>query len=278
MLMSVRGAIAATLLAGSALAAAPAFADEADAPSEFTVSGNVALTTDYRFRGVSLSGGDPAIQGGVTVSHASGIYVGTWASSIDGGDFFGEQELDLFAGWSGEVSSGITFDAGLLLYAYPSNEPRIDGDKVHAQYWEPYASISGDIGPASVKVGATYAWKQKGLITNLIVEDEGEDQVVVQPAKKADNLYVYGNLDVGIPSTPVTVSGHLGYTDGVLAPCYYCGDTSSFNDQTGWDWSIGASATVFGPLSVGVSYIGVSGASIDGSTDDTVVATLTASF
>ena len=268
MLMSVRGAIAATLLAGTALAAAPAFADEADAPSDFTVSGNVALTTDYRFRGVSLSAGDPAIQGGITVSHASGLYVGTWASSIDGGDVYGEQELDLFAGWSGEVASGVTFDAGLLLYAYPTNEPRIsDGEsesKVHAQYWEPYASISGDIGPASAKLGVTYAWKQKGLISNA--------------GKKADNLYVFGNLDVGIPNTPVTVSGHVGYTDGVLAPCYYCVETSSFNDKSGWDWSIGASATVFGPLSVGVSYIGVTGASVDSYTDDTVVATLTAAF
>lgn len=259
MLMSVRGAIAATLLAGTALAAAPAFADEADAPSDITVTGNVALTTDYRFRGVSLSGGDPAIQGGITVSHASGIYVGTWASSIDGGDVYGQQELDLFGGWTGEVSSGITFDVGLLLYAYPTNEPRIsDGEtssKVHAQYWEPYASISGAVGPANVKVGATYAWKQKSL---------GDD----------DNLYLYGNVDIGIPNTPVTVSGHLGYTDGVLAPPYLAGE----DDDSGIDFSIGASATLFGPLSVGVSYIGVEGPSIDGFTDDTVVATLTAAF
>ena len=122
--MSVRGALAATLLAGTALAATPAFADEADAPAEITISGNVALTTDYRFRGVSLSGGDPAIQGGITVTHETGLYVGTWSSSIRGGDYYGEQELDLFGGWSGEVTSGLTLDAGLLIYVYPGNEPR----------------------------------------------------------------------------------------------------------------------------------------------------------
>jgi uncharacterized protein (TIGR02001 family) len=262
--MSVRGAFAATLLAGTALAATPAFADEADAPSAITVSGNVALTTDYRFRGVSLSGGDPAIQGGITVTHESGVYAGTWSSSIQGGDFYGQQELDLFGGWSGEVTSGLTLDAGLLYYVYPSNEPRdLAGDKIHANYWEPYLSLSGDVGPASLKVGVAYDWKQKGLINNA--------------GNKDDNLYIYGNVDVAVPNTPVTVSGHLGYTDGVLAPCYYCAN-SSFNDRTGWDWSIGASATVLGPLSVGVSYIGVSGASVDGFTDDAVVGTLTASF
>ena len=85
-------------------------------------------------------------------------------------------------------------------------------------------------------------------------------------------------LVTGLPHTPLTISGHVGYTDGVLAPCYYCGGTATFNDQTGWDWSLGASGTVFGPISLGVSYIGVSGASVDGYTDDTVVGTLTASF
>jgi len=254
MVMSVRGVIAATLLAGSALAATPAFADEADAPKDFTVTGNVALTTDYRFRGVSLSGGDPAIQGGITVSHKSGVYLSTWSSSLHGGDVYGEQELDLIAGWTGGLgSSGLTFDGGMLYYVYPSGHV---GD---ANYWEPYASLAYTAGPAKLKAGLAYAWKQKSLLTI--------------DGFKHDNLYVYGNVDVAIPKTPVTVSGHIGYTDGVLAPCYYCN-----GDKTGIDYSIGASMTVYGPLSVGVSYIGVSGPSQDSYTNDTVVGTLTASF
>lgn len=252
--MSVRGVIAATLLAGSALAAAPAFADEADAPKEFTVTGSAALTTDYRFRGVSQSGGDPAIQGGITVSHASGFYVGTWGSSIDLGSTYGSTEVDLFGGWTGEVSSGVTLDAGLLYYAYPN------GHVGHAEFFEPYASVSGQVGPAKLKLGVTYAWDQKAL-PNFYT------------GKKDDNLYIYGNVDVAIPNTPLTVSGHIGYADGSLAPCYYCNA-----DKTGVDYSIGASMTLFGPLSASVSYVGVSGPSQDGYTDDTVVATLTASF
>lgn len=254
MLLSVRGILAATLLAGTALSAAPAFADEAAAPSEITVTGSVALTTDYRFRGVSQSAGDPAIQGGITVSHASGFYVGTWGSSIDLGSTYGSTEVDLFGGWTGEVTSGLTADVGLLYYAYPNGHV---GD---AEFFEPYVSLSGQAGPAKVKVGATYAWKQDALPN-------------VFDGSKDDNFYVYGNVDIAIPNTPVTVSGHLGYTDGVLAPCYYC-----TADKTGIDWSIGASGTIYGPLSLGVSYIGVSGPSIDGYTDDAVVATLTASF
>lgn len=252
MLTSVRGILAATLLAGTALAATPAFADEADAPADITVTGNVALTTDYRFRGVSQSDGDPAIQGGITVAHQSGFYVGAWASSIEfgGTNVLGGQELDVFGGWSGEVASGITLDGGLLYYVYPGAD-----DGLNSDFFEPYVSVSGDIGPAKVKVGAAYAWDQSALL----------DQ---------DNLYVYGNVDFAIPNTPITLSGHLGYTDGVLAPPFLAGTA----DDSGLDWSVGASASLFGPLSVGVSYVGVEGPSIDGFTDDAVVGTLTASF
>jgi uncharacterized protein (TIGR02001 family) len=264
MLTSVRSLLAASVLAGSVLAASPALAQDAAADAAvkpapaFTVTGNVTLVTDYRFRGVSLSGGDPAIQGGITVSHSSGFYVGTWSSSLASTPVYGDQELDLFGGWTGEVASGLTLDAGLLYYVYPSGHV---GD---GNYWEPYASISGSLGPAKLKVGVAYDWEQKGLINNA--------------GNKDDNLYVYTNLDVGVPGTPITVSGHLGYTDGVLSPCYYCTGTPTFDDKTGWDWSIGATATVLGPISVGVSYVGVSGVSVDGYTDDTIVGTLSASF
>ena len=76
MLTSIRGLMAATILAGSSFAAMPALADETDPPSEFTITGNVAMVSDYRFRGLSFTAGDPAIQGGINVNHKSGFYVG----------------------------------------------------------------------------------------------------------------------------------------------------------------------------------------------------------
>ena len=60
MLTSIRGLVAASLFAG-ALVATPAFADETDPPAAWTVSGNVTGVTDYRWRGLSYSGGDFAI-------------------------------------------------------------------------------------------------------------------------------------------------------------------------------------------------------------------------
>ena len=73
---------------------------------------------------------------------------------------------------------------------------------------------------------------------------------------------------MGIPDTPLSLSAHLGYTDGVL----------TFTDNgKAWDWSIGASATVLGGMELGVSYIGVEGPDVKG-LDDAVVGTIAFSF
>jgi uncharacterized protein (TIGR02001 family) len=258
MLTSIRGLLAAFVLPAAAFAAAPALADDA-AAKPLTVTGSVTLVTDYRFRGVSLSGGDPAIQGGITVTHKSGLYVGTWSSSIDDGgtDFYGDQELDLFGGWSGNVAEGVGLDAGLLYYAYPSN-----AKGVKAEFFEPYATLSGTIGPVQAKLGVNYAWDQAAIGSQ-------------------DNLYVHSELSAGIPRTPLTLSAHLGYNSGPLSPDYTLGLSS---DKTAWDWSIGASATVLGHLTLGVSYVGVEANAIkaaglsDNFTNNTVVGSLGLSF
>lgn len=261
MTISFRSLFAATVLAGTALTAVPAMAQDSEADADgITVSANVALTTDYRFRGVSLSGGDFAIQGGVDVAHASGFYVGTWASSLEDLEVFddedpavsiyGSTEVDIYGGWTGALTENLSADIGLLYYYYPDAISGADTD-----FFEPYASLTGNLGPAEVTVGAAYAWDQKAL---------GDE----------DNLYVYTDVGFGIPETPFSFTGHLGYTDGVLAPTFLYGDDG---DKSAFDWSLGASVGFKG-LELGVAYIGVEGPEIDGLTDDTVVATLSASF
>jgi uncharacterized protein (TIGR02001 family) len=255
MLTSVRSLLAATLIASTVLTAAPALAqDEEAAASPFTVSGNVAMTSDYRFRGVSLSGGDFAIQGGVDLAHESGFYLGTWASSIQGGTPYGEVELDVYGGWTGDVAEGVTVDVGLLYYIYPTTDDPLNLDP-DTDYFEPYASISTTIGPVGATVGAAYAWEQDSLGGN-------------------DNLYLYTDWSLGVPNTPLSFTAHLGYTDGVLAPPLLAGTA----DDTGLDWSLGVSGTIYGGLTGSLSYVGVEGPSIDGFTDDAIVATLSFSM
>ena len=81
--------------------AAPAEAQETAPPPPLKVSGSVGLVNDYRFRGVSQSDEEMAIQGGFTIAHESGLYVATWGSNLAGWGQFGgsNMELDLVAGY-----------------------------------------------------------------------------------------------------------------------------------------------------------------------------------
>lgn len=123
--------LAAALLSLGATAAAADF------------SANVAATSDYRFRGVSQSARDPALQGGVDFSQ-DGFYLGLWGSTIDfGPGADADLEVDLYGGyeWS---AAGVDWDAGFIHYAYPGSESSADLD-----FTEIY--IGGSYGPVFAK-------------------------------------------------------------------------------------------------------------------------------
>ena len=91
------------------------------------VSANVALTTDYVWRGVSQNLEDPAIQGGFDYAHDSGFYIGIWGSSVD---FQGPEstELDIYGGWSTEFENGVGFDVGFIEYTYHGDDGASDAN------------------------------------------------------------------------------------------------------------------------------------------------------
>ena len=143
---------AAPLLAADAPAEAAAPAAAAPA-SPHTFTANVALVSDYVFRGLTQTNGKPAIQGGFDYSHASGFYAGTWLSNIS---WYTDQnsgvksapqalsaptvaqntppfqtgyvtgkfnqaslEWDFYGGYKASFAGDWTYDVGLLRYQYP---------------------------------------------------------------------------------------------------------------------------------------------------------------
>lgn len=92
------------------------------------VSGNVSLTSDYVFRGVSQTDEDPALQGGFEYAHDSGFYAGAWGSNISWlsdipGDISSSLELDGYAGYRGSAGDTFAYDVGVLTYYYPGEFP-----------------------------------------------------------------------------------------------------------------------------------------------------------
>ena len=234
-----------TMISLAALAAvagaSPAIAqDQTDPPPAVTISGSVGVVSDYKFRGISQTDGNFAVQGGITVAHASGFYVSVWGSSID--DYVtvhgtAHQELDLIAGYKHAFDGGVTVDVGALYYVYPGTRPGFTGDRSSSDFLEPYASVSYAIGPATAKITGNYAPKQKALAL-----DQGQSGLL----RKQDNFYQAGDLSVAIPRTPIGLTAHLGHTWG---PSWLSGPTSEYTD-----WSLGATAT-WKSLTFGVSYV-----------------------
>lgn len=91
------------------------------------MSGNVTVTSDYAFRGISQTLEEPSIQGGIDLEHPSGLYLGTWGSGLN----FGEEanpraqvELDVYGGFGFSAGGLMDLDLGVIYYGYPGSENR----------------------------------------------------------------------------------------------------------------------------------------------------------
>lgn len=223
----IKTALASTVLASALAAAAPAFAEDTPAVK---VTGSVALVSEYRLRGISQTDGDPAIQGGITLTTAPGFYVGAWASNLAGAGSFGgnNMELDLIAGYSKAVGP-VTLDGGFIYYVYPGANGTPPG--VNYDYYELYGSASGKVGPVNAKLGAFWAPSQKNLSYS---------------APKGHNIWVYTDLGLPIEGTPLTLKAHGGYSSG------NSGYTKGLDV---FDYAVGADLT-YSSLTLNVSYVG----------------------
>lgn len=177
----------AALAAGLALGAGgAAFAqDEAEGVS---LEGEIGVVSDYRYRGYSLSGEDPALQGGLTLNVPGGFYAGAWASTIE--DYAGaELEVDLFAGVAFSAA-GLDWDVSAMRYAYP------DGQDV--DYWE-------------IPVSAAKTWDAFTATASVVWAPEQDN------LGGEDNWYVSLAGEYAPEAWPVSLDGWIGHEDGAFA-------------------------------------------------------------
>ncbi|RDE04989.1 TorF family putative porin [Sphingomonas aracearum] len=284
--MKFRHGIAVVAFLGTPVAAQAQSAATAAAPPTLTVSGSATIASDYRFRGVSQSDREMAVQGGITIAHESGAYVAAWASNLAGWGTFGgaNMELDLIGGYKARLADGATLDVGLTWYVYPGGADKTD-------FAEPYARLTGTTGPATLTAGVAYAPRQEALGKWYKGGASAAAGTYDRPGAKDDNLYLWGDGALAIAGTPLTAKAHVGHSwgqDGL-------GPNATAVSPTGdyWDWSLGADAT-WRNLTFNVSYVDtdISGRSAaylrpsfskgqDGSGNiagGTVLASLTAAF
>lgn len=135
----------------SSILSTSAYAGDLNLPVSF--SGNVGVYSDYRFRGISQTQEDPALQADVTMKHDSGFKLTAWGSNIDFNNTkSGSTELDITAAYQRELFSKLTGEVGVIYYAYPGS----DGD-LNYDYVEEYASLGYDFGVASINASLNYS-------------------------------------------------------------------------------------------------------------------------
>jgi uncharacterized protein (TIGR02001 family) len=213
------------LLLAACFAASPAFAAQPEqAPeSAFSVSGEAALVSDYRFRGVSLTRRNPALQADITLEHASGFYAGAWASTIEEMAGGPDVEIDPYLGYSVETSSGLTADIMLSYYMYPAESA--------LNYAEATATFTRPFGQFTPKLELNYAPRQSAL-----VDEEGQS---------GDNFYGSASMEYVLPGSPLTLAAQLGFEDGIF----------DYRPRGGkLDWSLGARLELNG-IAFGLFYL-----------------------
>lgn len=169
-------------------------------PAMAEFSANIGATSNYLWRGISLSGGDAAISGGIDWESDIGIYAGTWVSSLGGG----QNETDFYGGYAMDMD-GLGIDVGYVQYTYLNGGGNDQGG--FGDYGEVYLNLSFDILSAGVAytaytddmnedgafdVGDLYVWT--GVSFDL-GEDWSAGATIGYFTFENDNSKGNGNLD-----------------------------------------------------------------------------------
>jgi uncharacterized protein (TIGR02001 family) len=119
--------------------------------AESTLTYNAGVVSDYRYRGLSQSRLQPAVQGGIDYADKSGFYVGAWGSSIkwiqDTGaqnttaGVKGSMEVDIYGGYKWTVGS-VAYDVGVLRYEYVRNNLQTVTGYANANTTEVYGAAT----------------------------------------------------------------------------------------------------------------------------------------
>ncbi len=209
------------------------FAEEAAAPAAapapaYTISYNVGLYSQYLFRGLSQTSQKPALQGGVDFTHASGFYLGTWASNIswleDASVYANSSlEIDVYGGYRNTIgATGLGYDFTVLQYIYP-------GDKLADKTTADTTEVSGAL---------SYQWLQAKL--SYVASKNG----LGSPDARG-TYYVELNANYPIGETGITANLHAGrqkYDGAALSEASYT------------DWKIGATKAFSNGVNVGGYY------------------------
>jgi uncharacterized protein (TIGR02001 family) len=229
--LMIVSAVAAAFAAPAAIAQSTGTASA----SPHTVTGNIAVVSDYRFRGISQTFGKPALQGGFDYAHTSGLYLGNWNSNVSETAGFpgGNIEMDFYGGWKKSFGD-FGADVGLLYYYYPGSEAAGTNSVGRLANPNSTKTTSGTVHNTEVYVAGS--WKFLTLKYSRALTD----YFLVPDTKGSHYLDLTATHDLG---NGWSVNGHVGRL-GVR----------NFSDANYTDYKLGVTKDLGGWL-LGASYV-----------------------
>ena len=222
---------------------------EAAPSTDWAVTANIGVVSEYRFRGIAQTFGQPAVQGGFDISMPLGFYVGNWNSNVASGAGYpsGNLETDLYGGWKYGFNEDFGMDTGVIFYLYPGSKG------------------STATGPFQTADGAGYAGPNSGMVNNFEYYIGGNwktlslkeyisfsdyfSQVSPTGGSTAGSSYtdLTGTQDLGFISDSLSTWGVVGHV-GYMA-------VSNYTAANYVDWKLGITKDMGNGWMASASYI-----------------------
>ena len=205
------------------------------APARVEIDAEVNLTSRYVYRGINLSGDDPALQGRIEYATDLGLYAGVWASGSETAYDQRTTEVDYFAGYQRRLRQDLALDATIIRYTYNGGGVGNDHDWTEGQltahlrdHWSFTAAVADDWfgwpGTTwSVEGSWHYAPGQRWMVEATLGHNEVRDAV--------GSNYQWAEL--GITRQLGRIHARLGYS--VTSGAAYLGDLT----DNRWVFTVG---------------------------------------
>jgi uncharacterized protein (TIGR02001 family) len=208
-------------------AAAQAEADDSAAAAQppYTITANLSLASQYRYRGLMQTDNEPAIQGGFDFTHESGFYLGNWNSNIswlsDGNSAVSAPiEMDFYGGYRGSIGKDVPYDVGILEYYYPGHYP------------------SGFTSPDTTELYGSIGY----LNTTLKYSYAASNLFGFAGSTGSQYVDLSGNYALGVWA--LTLNAHVGYQY-----------VRNVDNASYYDWKLGLTKDFGSGFSLAVAYI-----------------------
>ena len=226
---------------GTLATSSVAFAGEAasEEKSNWNLTTNFGVVSNYYARGISQTWHKPTVQGGIDLTHSSGFYAGLFGSGVSPNTYpDANTEIDVYAGYNGEISAvkGLGYTAGLIGYLYPGGS------------WKKYDNADGDpaLNPNNggkwntyeANFGLSYEWiSAKASMT--LGDWYGAEKKTGWDGGTNGTTYLEINAAYPLPWWDLTLIGHVGRLNvaGKLNTDYATGASESISMATNPDYT-----------------------------------------